>query len=93
MHGLNFLHRGLESRSIFVFVEHVDQVTVRVGDMGLARAHALSLGNAGELTTSIQTLWYRAPEILFAKTPYDAYTAAVGVWSFGVVVYECVEGP
>ena len=66
---------------------------MRVGDMGLARAHALSLGNAGELTTSIQTLWYRAPEIVFAKTPYDAHTAAVDAWSFGVIVYECVEGP
>ena len=93
MHGLSVLHRGLKRTNIIVFVEHVDQVTVRVGDMGLARAHALSLGNAGELTLSIQTLWYRAPEILFAKTPHDAYTAAVDVWSFGVVVSECVEGP
>lgn len=38
------------------------------------------------LTHEIETLWYRAPEILLGQ---QLYTSAVDIWSIGCVFIEC----
>ena len=79
LHDKGFLHRNLKPRNILVFVEAVDRVTLKLCDFGLSRT----------INVAMQTLWYRAPEFFFDRVDY---TTSADVWSFGLIVYECVTG-
>lgn len=39
------------------------------------------------MTKEVQSMWYRAPEILLGN---QSYTFAVDSWSIGIILYELV---
>jgi hypothetical protein len=65
---------------------------VKIGDLGLSRGIAVD-DETGEathpsdelLTEYVVTRWYRAPEVLLARSKYGP---PVDVWSVGCIVYE-----
>lgn len=82
---LNFIiHRDLKPANIFV--SRVDTgYDVVIGDWGLSKyAYSHDSMNTKE---SVQTLWYRAPEVLLHM--YN-YTGAMDIWSLGVIMMEMV---
>ncbi|KAF4695222.1 hypothetical protein FOZ63_010576 [Perkinsus olseni] len=55
---------------------------LKLADFGLARTFR---PDVRAYTREIQTLWYRAPEILLGAKEYGP---AVDIWSAGTVIYE-----
>ncbi len=82
---LNFIiHRDVKPGNIFV--SQVDTgYDVVLGDWGLSKySYSHDSLNVKE---SVQTLWYRAPEVLLHM--YN-YTAAMDIWSLGIIMLEMV---
>mmetsp|Transcript_9590 Transcript_9590/g.23525 ORF Transcript_9590/g.23525 Transcript_9590/m.23525 type:complete len:697 (-) Transcript_9590:1273-3363(-) len=93
--GLKFLHKGhvihrdLKPANIFV----TRQGTLKIGDLGLARA--IDLDESGDpnhpeceaLTEYVVTRWYRAPEIIILR---GTYGPVCDVWAVGCILAELV---
>ena len=57
-----------------------------MADFGLARAFGIPIKT---LTHEVETLWYRAPEILLGS---NKYTKGVDMWSMGCILAELLLG-
>lgn len=75
------MHRDLKPQNILVD----KQVNVKIADFGLARAFSLPIKT---LTHEIETLWYRAPEVLLGQ---KQYSLGVDSWSIGLIMGELFE--
>eukprot|EP00927_Polykrikos_kofoidii_P012965 TRINITY_DN15648_c0_g1_i2.p1 TRINITY_DN15648_c0_g1~~TRINITY_DN15648_c0_g1_i2.p1 ORF type:complete len:1117 (+),score=139.98 TRINITY_DN15648_c0_g1_i2:99-3449(+) len=89
LHGAHVIHRDLKPANIFV---RLSRGQVKIGDLGLSRGIDVDdvTGEAthptGELLTEyVVTRWYRAPEVLLARSKYGP---PVDVWSVGCILYE-----
>lgn len=58
---------------------------IKLADFGLARAFGVPIRT---LTHEIETLWYRAPEVLLGQ---KQYSLPVDTWSVGCIFAEMVE--
>ena len=75
-HAHGMLHRDLKPENLLV-----RDGTLKLGDFGLCRR----MGVKGDMTPTVQTIWYRAPEVMLAVGEYGP---AVDLWSCGCVVSE-----
>jgi len=77
------MHRDLKPSNILI-----DSKTrhIKIADFGLARSNS---HREREWTHEIQTLWYRAPEVLLGATRYGP---SVDVWSLGCILAELARG-
>ena len=82
-HSQNVLHRDLKPSNLMV----ADDGTVRLLDFGIAREMKDSYTRVTGQETS-GTLPYMSPEQLMGEKP----SAAMDVYSFGAVLYECLAG-
>lgn len=89
MHAGHVIHRDLKPANIFV---RLNRGQVKIGDLGLSRGIGINAetGEASHpsdelLTEYVVTRWYRAPEVLLARSKYGP---PVDVWSVGCIVYE-----
>lgn len=80
-HSRRIMHRDIKPNNVLIDPQ---TLTVKLADFGLARAFQIPYK---PYTTSIQTLWYRAPEILMGT---DHYTLAIDMWSAGCVMAEII---
>lgn len=78
MHEKRVFHRDLKPQNILIN-QHLE---VKIADFGLGRIVGPKLDT---MSKEIETLWYRAPELLFGTTNYDF---AVDTWSLGCIFYE-----
>ena len=86
LHGKSppIAHRDIKPANILVAHRENGVIRVKLGDFGLSRGSL-------KLNTFCGTESYLAPEIYLKKQRGNGgYTAAVDVWSLGVVVYELV---
>lgn len=89
LHSGHVIHRDLKPANIFV---RLSSDLIKIGDLGLSRGVELD-GETLEathptdehLTEYVVTRWYRAPEVLLARSKYGP---AVDVWSIGCILYE-----
>ncbi len=91
-HALGVVHRDVKPENVFLAQAAGDtHVDVKVVDFGLAKpVVADPTATAVTQTGSVMgTPFYMSPEQVFGEKDIDERT---DVWSFGVVLYECVTG-
>ncbi|CAE7526888.1 erkA [Symbiodinium sp. CCMP2456] len=88
LHLGHVIHRDLKPANIFVRLKELE---VKIGDLGLSRGIAVDFSGEAlhpleeHLTEYVVTRWYRAPEVLLARSKYGP---KVDVWSVGCILYE-----
>ncbi|KAH8821648.1 anticodon binding domain of tRNAs-domain-containing protein [Xylogone sp. PMI_703] len=101
IHGLNIVHRDLKPENIFID----GASNVRIGDFGLAtsgqysgidKSTVATLQNSVDMTRSIGTAFYVAPEVRSAVSGGGSYGSKVDMYSLGIIFfemcYQSVEG-
>lgn len=83
LHDNAIVHRDLKPQNILVFA---DTGRIVIADFGISRAGFI-LG--GSYTAGLETLWWRAPELLFGAQEYGP---AVDVYSMGLIFAEMWRG-
>ncbi|KAJ3085862.1 Cell division protein kinase 1 [Quaeritorhiza haematococci] len=82
VHSSGLLHRDLKPDNILVDRRGM----VKIADFGCVRGFTIPCRN---LTQTVATLWYRAPEILMGSKTYEKPS---DVWSLGCVIAELFSG-
>ncbi|XP_047457218.1 uncharacterized protein LOC125017779 [Mugil cephalus] len=83
LNSIGIVHADLKPGNVMVVNRHQKPLKLKVIDFGLA--HPVSAATPG---VCVQTLWYRAPEVMLA-IPYNE---AIDMWSLGLVAAELVTG-
>ncbi|KAK3374058.1 anticodon binding domain of tRNAs-domain-containing protein [Lasiosphaeria ovina] len=97
IHGLNIVHRDLKPENIFISATSDGVENVKIGDFGLATTEQLTADripatmDSGDLTRSIGTAVYVAPEVRTGGS--GGYTAKVDMYSLGVIFFEMSYQP
>lgn len=84
MHSRGVIHRDLKPVNIMWGFDDL----LKFGDFGLARfirGNQNSKDNVLPITGEVQTMWYRAPEVLLGD---ETYGAQVDDWSIGCMIAE-----
>ena len=81
-HKKRIMHRDLKPSNILI---DADGKNVKIADFGLSKQFDIHLKDS---TNRIQTLWYRAPEILLGS---EIYGPAIDVWSLGLILFELLN--
>ncbi|KAF5024768.1 hypothetical protein F66182_3146 [Fusarium sp. NRRL 66182] len=87
LHGreVPIAHRDIKPANILVESRSTNHISVKLGDFGLSR-------HGFELITFCGTYLYLAPEVYSDMQGLAGYTAAVDVWSLGVVACQLIYG-
>jgi serine/threonine protein kinase len=75
------MHRDIKRANILMHLTDDGYIIYKICDFGLAREL-----DGDSLTTRLGTPIYRAPEVMSD----NGYTMSADMWSFGLVIYECL---
>jgi len=82
LHSHSILHRDVNPANLMIDKNGI----LKLIDFGLGRFFSLPIP---QYTPGVETLSYRAPELLFRAAPY---TTAIDIWSIGCVIAEMARG-
>ncbi|KAI0885185.1 serine/threonine-protein kinase gcn2 [Annulohypoxylon maeteangense] len=98
IHGLNIVHRDLKPENVFIGLGPDGMNNVKIGDFGLATSGHFAADksitanlDASDLTRSIGTSYYVAPEV--RRTGAGSYTSKVDMYSLGIIFFEMCYHP
>nr|ALE20555.1 Raf [Leptinotarsa decemlineata] len=86
LHAKNIIHRDLKTNNIFLH----DDLTVKIGDFGLATAKTRWSGSQQFHQPTGSILWM-APEVIRMQED-NPYSFQSDVYAFGIVVFEMLAG-
>lgn len=93
IHSLSIVHRDLKPENIFISSGPDGIDNVKIGDFGLATSGQFSVDKvaassfeADDMTRSIGTAYYSAPEVRSAAT--GMYSTKVDMYSLGIIFFE-----
>ncbi|XP_028134220.1 raf homolog serine/threonine-protein kinase Raf [Diabrotica virgifera virgifera] len=86
LHAKNIIHRDLKSNNIFLH----DDLTVKIGDFGLATAKTRWSGSQQFRQPTGSILWM-APEVIRMQED-NPYSFQSDVYAFGIVIFEMLAG-
>ncbi|KAH9518954.1 hypothetical protein Btru_008774 [Bulinus truncatus] len=86
LHAKSIIHRDLKSNNIFLTEVCTENMTVKIGDFGLATVKTRWSGSHMFQQPSGSILWM-APEVIRMKEQ-NPYTFQSDVYAFGIVLYE-----
>jgi len=86
LHAKNIIHRDLKSNNIFLH----DDLTVKIGDFGLATVKTRWSGSQQSQQPSGSILWM-APEVIRMQDE-NPYSFQSDVYAFGIVLFELFSG-
>jgi cyclin-dependent kinase 2 len=81
-HNRRIIHRDLKPQNLLI---DGASGTLKLADFGLARAFSVPIRT---LTHEIETLWYRAPEVILGQ---KVYSLGVDIWAIGCIFAELHE--
>ena len=81
IHDNFILHRDIKPANILI----TNKGEVKLADFGLSRFYEKRKNKWKAYTNSVETLWYRAPELLLSECYYKT---SVDMWSVGCVMAE-----
>jgi cyclin-dependent kinase 2 len=81
-HNRRIIHRDLKPQNLLI---DPNSGILKIADFGLARAFSVPIRT---LTHEIETLWYRAPEVLLGQ---KEYSLGVDIWAIGCIFAELHE--
>lgn len=87
MHGLGIVHRDLKPDNLMLVKNKVGVETVKVLDLGIARAHDVE--SKTQTGAIIGTPHYMSPEQCDGRTKVDHRT---DLYAAGVILFECLAG-
>ena len=81
IHDNYILHRDIKPANILI----TNKGEVKLADFGLSRFYEKRKNQWKAYTNSVETLWYRAPELLMSES---FYKTSIDMWSVGCVMAE-----
>ena len=81
IHDNYILHRDIKPANILI----TNKGEVKLADFGLSRFYQKRKNQWKAYTNSVETLWYRAPELLMREC---SYKTSIDMWSVGCVMAE-----